>query len=400
MRHFAPLTTTTHISARANRPKAKTNNQPGRATATVVTARGHMLHDFSRIPVHAPGPHRQRLNSLFEAEDDRAEREADLAAKNSRYATRADTASADIVWPFDFSQVRVHIDSYAAAANRRLNAKAFTFGRDIYFATGEFDVGRATSRALLVHEMMHVLQQHRAGVTRIQRQRKGPDEKPLVRGALTEDQYLAWLRTHPKATTTRVGPWMPAAVYKQFTNEYFKQRGFVRVGRMIRDYSSGGYDEIWLSDAGDGKEYQVYREPMRAKAPASRAKQEEDQDDVDPDLLEAENLLKDTIADKRKVLDLLRQAQSRIGFPDYDVFHKRYQKARDDWLSQLDTDTSRVTDLLSENAGSESEDELRDIRKGLTELRSSWPFGDEWKAEKDLPGEYQKVIQTKGPITF
>lgn len=60
----------------------------------------------------------------------------------------------------DFSSVRVHADGRAASLARRTNARAFTVGRNLVFATGEYAPGgSAESRRLLAHELTHVIQQ-------------------------------------------------------------------------------------------------------------------------------------------------------------------------------------------------------------------------------------------------
>jgi peptidoglycan hydrolase-like protein with peptidoglycan-binding domain len=67
----------------------------------------------------------------------------------------------------DFSQVRIHADGDAASANRRLNAQAFTRGRDIYFGPGRYQPHSASGRQLLAHELTHVVQQGVADVSRV-----------------------------------------------------------------------------------------------------------------------------------------------------------------------------------------------------------------------------------------
>jgi hypothetical protein len=62
----------------------------------------------------------------------------------------------------DFSPVRLHTDDSAAQASRRLNAAAFTTGRDIFFARGRFQPGRAEGRELIAHELVHTVQQRAA----------------------------------------------------------------------------------------------------------------------------------------------------------------------------------------------------------------------------------------------
>jgi hypothetical protein len=56
----------------------------------------------------------------------------------------------------DFSQVRVHVDPAAASS---LQALAFTRGRDIVFAAGEYAPHIPVGRRLLFHELTHVVQQ-------------------------------------------------------------------------------------------------------------------------------------------------------------------------------------------------------------------------------------------------
>ncbi len=56
----------------------------------------------------------------------------------------------------DLSLVRVHIDGRAAIAG----ARAFACGSDLHFAPGEYHPSTPIGRALLAHELAHVLQQH------------------------------------------------------------------------------------------------------------------------------------------------------------------------------------------------------------------------------------------------
>lgn len=57
---------------------------------------------------------------------------------------------------FDLSQVRVREDPGAASA---LRARAYTIGADITFGQGEYAPHTASGRALLAHELTHVVQQ-------------------------------------------------------------------------------------------------------------------------------------------------------------------------------------------------------------------------------------------------
>jgi len=59
---------------------------------------------------------------------------------------------------YDFSQVRIHTDGRAAAFSRALGAQAYTVGHDIVFGVGQFEPSTMTGRALLAHELAHVVQ--------------------------------------------------------------------------------------------------------------------------------------------------------------------------------------------------------------------------------------------------
>jgi len=68
----------------------------------------------------------------------------------------------------DFGDVRVHADAQADFAARSLSARAFTLGRDMVFAAGEYDPRSEAGRSLMAHELTHVVQQ-RASAPSIQR---------------------------------------------------------------------------------------------------------------------------------------------------------------------------------------------------------------------------------------
>ena len=58
----------------------------------------------------------------------------------------------------DFTGVRVHTDPRAADSARAIGARAYTVGRHVVFAPGEFAPGRESGRRLLAHELAHVRQ--------------------------------------------------------------------------------------------------------------------------------------------------------------------------------------------------------------------------------------------------
>ena len=61
----------------------------------------------------------------------------------------------------DFSRVRIHRGARAAGLARKLNARAFTLGREIVFGEGQYAPNTVAGRRLLAHELTHVVQQNR-----------------------------------------------------------------------------------------------------------------------------------------------------------------------------------------------------------------------------------------------
>jgi hypothetical protein len=59
----------------------------------------------------------------------------------------------------DLGAVRLHTDAMAAQSAAAVNARAFTVGRDIVFASGQHAPASAQGRTLLAHELTHVVQQ-------------------------------------------------------------------------------------------------------------------------------------------------------------------------------------------------------------------------------------------------
>ncbi len=59
----------------------------------------------------------------------------------------------------DFSDVRIHDGAAAQRSTKRLNARAYTIGRDIVFGAGRYTPGTASGRRLIAHELAHVVQQ-------------------------------------------------------------------------------------------------------------------------------------------------------------------------------------------------------------------------------------------------
>jgi hypothetical protein len=68
---------------------------------------------------------------------------------------------------YDFNNVQIHNDSLAHQSSKDINAKAYTSGNHIAFATGQYKPDTFEGRHLLAHELTHLVQQ--AGYDTIQR---------------------------------------------------------------------------------------------------------------------------------------------------------------------------------------------------------------------------------------
>lgn len=59
----------------------------------------------------------------------------------------------------EFGEVRVHTDSDASESARKMQARAYTVGRDVIFGGGQYDPSTKEGQRLLAHELTHVVQQ-------------------------------------------------------------------------------------------------------------------------------------------------------------------------------------------------------------------------------------------------
>ncbi len=59
----------------------------------------------------------------------------------------------------DFSRVRVHTDTKAAASARAVDALAYTVGQDVVFGAEQYAPGTQEGKKLLAHELAHTIQQ-------------------------------------------------------------------------------------------------------------------------------------------------------------------------------------------------------------------------------------------------
>ncbi len=72
----------------------------------------------------------------------------------------------------DLSGVKIHTDSNAHEMSEGINAKAFTYGQDVYFKNGNYNTNSTEGKSLLAHELAHTQQQKNGLRRKIQRSMK------------------------------------------------------------------------------------------------------------------------------------------------------------------------------------------------------------------------------------
>jgi hypothetical protein len=119
----------------------------------------------------------------------------------------------------DLGGVRVHDDPRAHTSARDVSARAYTVGSDIVFGSGLYRPGSEPGRALLAHELAHVMQQAR-GPPRVQRQPAGGDVDPVPAGPAGgcglcyADQFPG--AVGPREAGTAAHRWIQAAMQLRY----------------------------------------------------------------------------------------------------------------------------------------------------------------------------------------
>ena len=85
---------------------------------------------------------------------------------------------------YDFSRVKVHTDSRAAASSQAIQARAYTAGDNVVFGSGQYAPHTESGQRLLAHELTHVVQQGGGQGSRISRF-ADTDHNVLEEAALT-----------------------------------------------------------------------------------------------------------------------------------------------------------------------------------------------------------------------
>jgi hypothetical protein len=158
---------------------------------------------------HLPEPHFRRGQSQSEQPGRNTERlQARHFQKNSADLREAPAAVKEVMrspgqpldavtrafmeprFGYDFSGVRVHRDARAARSAEAVNARAYALGNDIVFGEGEYAPGTARGKALIAHELAHVVQQRNSANSQPALQR-APKTAKTSAGEFVADPYDA-----------------------------------------------------------------------------------------------------------------------------------------------------------------------------------------------------------------
>jgi hypothetical protein len=146
----------------------------------------HFAHDFSLLPVHSPSAKTETLLQRQTAGNANVSSAPPIVHQVLQSSGKPlDAKTRAFIEPrfgHDFGHVRVHADSQAAQSAQAVGASAYTVGRDIVFAHGQFAPHSVSGQRLLAHELAHTIQQSGAASTGGEL-RVGPQNDPFEREA-------------------------------------------------------------------------------------------------------------------------------------------------------------------------------------------------------------------------
>lgn len=120
-------------------------------------------YEPSGVVEDVPGPEQCRIQRALRgtdtSRDDVPEQVLDVLGSGGKPLAESVRDSFETEMDADFSNVRIHTGSDAAAAADAIDARAFTCGNDIVFNAGEYDPNSPGGQHLLAHELAHVKQQ-------------------------------------------------------------------------------------------------------------------------------------------------------------------------------------------------------------------------------------------------
>jgi hypothetical protein len=119
---------------------------------------------FAQLQRHYGNRYVQRVVSAYKSqnvEEDESKLASEIISKKgSGRAFEPEVREfMEPMFGYDFSNVRIHTDSFAARTAEELGAEAFTIGRDVFFGAGRYNPSSAKGKKLIAHELTHVVQQ-------------------------------------------------------------------------------------------------------------------------------------------------------------------------------------------------------------------------------------------------
>jgi hypothetical protein len=161
----------------------------------------------------------------------------------------------------DFGQVRIHADPKAATSAREVDAAAYTVGSHVVFDTGRYAPDTARGRALIAHELGHVVQQQ--GSSDAAPLVLGPRDDVAEREAHRAMQAVAAgfsvppIQTHAPRSVQRMPPGDQDQIHAPLIEDYRRQHNL----------PPGGLDPFG-NPAGPSDAEIKYGNPARAAAVA------------------------------------------------------------------------------------------------------------------------------------
>jgi hypothetical protein len=117
--------------------------------------------------------------------------------------------------------------------------------------------GNAAVRSLLTGDGRPGVRTSVPGLPPVQRTPAGGPNPLPAAPTLTEGQYAAWLRRHPRYEPRVGGTWEPDFLVKRYTPAWFAAQGYV-FGLRLGPFGNVDID-VWIDDRGAGREYRVIR---------------------------------------------------------------------------------------------------------------------------------------------
>jgi len=136
----------------------------------------------------------------------------------------------------DFSAVRIHTGTEAAALSSEIGAQAFTYHNHIYFNDSKYSPESSDGRFLLAHELTHTVQQGAAHTVR----REGEDKPP--------DEHESFWNKLKNGFDSVMSTILPGPVYKVYKG--IRDGGLVNyVKNVLLGLFKGLFSKLGFSDA-------------------------------------------------------------------------------------------------------------------------------------------------------